>query len=203
MSSSEGPPDDLLALIADAHDEAFRQVTGKWRAYRGLVRTPAGGTFFPSEVRALAQAFTVLGLAGRVLEVGSGDGRLLSLLAHLRPAALPGIAEVVGVEVVPEYVEASRRARVLLEERIDYGATREICANVLEVDLAEFDVLLYFAGGAMPEAEDAKFREKLARELRPDARLVAWGPDAEEIDLPRLAAAPVPGYHTLHVYRGR
>ena len=88
---------------------------------------------------------------------------------------------------MPAYLEASRRARARLAGEIDYAATREVCGNVLEVDLGAFDVLLYFAGGAMPEEEDAAFRAKLARELRADALLVAWGPDAAEFDLPRSA----------------
>jgi len=55
----------------------------------------------------------------------------------------------------------------------------------------------------MPEDEEAAFAAKLGRELRPDARLVAWGPDAGGLDLPRVTSLPVPGYHTLEVYRGR
>lgn len=191
------------ARIAAAHDAAFRAATGKWRGRRHLVRTPTGGTFFPSDVAVFATLLPRIGLEGRVLEVGSGDGRLLSLLALLRRRELPGLREVVGVEVVPEYLEASRIARSSLGGEIDFDGVTERRANVLEVDVHPFDAVLYFAGGAMPWQEEEAFREALRRELRPAAALVAWGPDAEGFDLPPRSRHPVPGYHTVHVYGGR
>lgn len=203
MSSEPAAADGgLLDRIAAVHDAAFREVTGKWREYRGLVRTPAGGTFFPSEVRPLAVALPALGLRGRVLEVGSGDGRVLSLLAHLRRGPLAAVEGVTGVEIVPEYLEASRRARARLGGEIDYGCVRERLGSVFDLDLGAHEALLWFAGGAMPGEEEAAFAAKAARELHPGARLVAWGPDAGELSLRRLGELPVPGYHTLHVYAG-
>jgi len=192
-----------LERIAAAHTAAFRQVTGKWRDYQGLVKTRHGGTFFPSDVAVFAGLLPGLGLRGRVLEVGSGDGRMLSLLALLRATSCPAIGEVTGVEVVPEYLEVSRRARAGLGPELDFSHTREICANVLELDLHPFDVILYFAGGAMPWREEEVFRTALARELRPDARLLAYGPDAEGFPLEPRGTVAVPGYHSVHVYGGR
>ncbi len=205
MSSEVPPatPGDVPARIAAVHDAAFREVTGKWREYRGLVRTPAGGTFFPSEVSALASALPALGLRGAVLEVGSGDGRVLSLLAHLRRGPLAGLAAATGVEIVPEYLEASRLARARLAPLIDYGCVAEIPGDAFALELAPYDALLWFLGGAMPGGQEAAFAAKAGRELRPGARLVAWGPDAASLDLPRLGELPVPGYHTLHVYAGQ
>ena len=200
--SSEAGEGELLDRIAAVHDLAFREVTGKWREYRGLVRTPTGGTFFPSEVRPLAAALPALAPAGNVLEVGSGDGRVLSLLAHLKQTALPALTAATGVEIVPEYLEASRRARARLAPQIDYGSVGEILGSAFDLDLAAYDVLLWFVGGAMPGEEEAAFAAKAGRELRAGARLVSWGPGAGELALPGRTEHPVPGYHTLHVYAG-
>lgn len=207
-SSSEGggapalPVDELLERIAAAHSDAFRAVTGKWRERQTLVRTAQGGTFFPSDVGALAAVLPRIGLAGRILEVGSGDGRLLSLLALLRQTRSPGITAVTGVELEADYLEASRRARRRLSPPLDFTATTEVCGDVLALDLGAFDAILYFSGGAMPERAEEAFRAALDRQLRADAILIAWGPDAEEFTLPLRERIAVPGYHTVHVYRG-
>lgn len=206
-SDGGGPPGplpvaELLERIAAAHSDAFRAVTGKWRERQTLVRTAQGGTFFPSDVGVLAEVLPRVGLAGRVLEVGSGDGRLLSLLALLRQTRSPGITAVTGVELEAAYLEVSARARRSLSPPLDFTATTEICADVLDLDLAGFDAVLYFSGGAMPERAERAFRAALGRQLRADALLIAWGPDAEEFALPLRERIAVPGYHTVHVYRG-
>lgn len=202
-SNSDLAAPEIVARIAAIHTAAFREITGKWRERQTLVRTERGGTFFPSDVRILAAVLPRLGLGGRVLEVGSGDGRLLSLLSLLRQTVLPGIGDVIGVEVEPAYIEVSRRARARLSPPLDYARTGEVCDDVLNMDLSGFDALLYFSGGAMPEQAETAFRRALARELRPEAMFVTWGPDAEGFALPRRAAIAVPGYHTVYGYGGR
>lgn len=77
----------------------------------------------------------------RLLDFGSGSGASTTVLARL----LPDIGEIVGVELVPEFVElAGRRARFYgLEERLSFRQSPG--PGSLPPGLGQFDFVLFSA----------------------------------------------------------
>jgi ubiquinone/menaquinone biosynthesis C-methylase UbiE len=103
-------------------------------------------------------------LSGRrdldVLDIGVGGGRTVALLA-------PRARSYVGIDFVPELVEASKR-------RFPGVDIREGDARSLSFDDASFDLLVFSINGidAIGHADRAKALKEMRRVLRPDGVLV-------------------------------
>lgn len=180
---------------------------------RGLRVTDAQfDGLFPPEVRALSDihwtpvavvraALQLLGLVegDRVLDVGSGPGKVCLLGAVASPA------EFIGVEHREDLVEAARRAAGRLSaRRADF-----ICADAFEVDWSGFQVVYLFnpfAGLAalgsetLAEADRARF----TRSLELATRALSCMPRGARVVLYHGLGAPLPeGYvRRAHVFAG-
>jgi len=114
-----------------------------------------------------------LALTDRVIDLGSGDGRLVFASARA------GVASAVGVEIHPALVW---RSRIIARFRRLRNATF-VCGSFWETPLADVDVVFVYQ---LPRVME-KLAEKFRRELPDGARIVSnafllpgWTPVAEE-----------------------
>lgn len=110
--------------------------------------------------------------ADTVMDLGSGDGRIVITAARLYGC------RGIGVDLDPKHVEAGRRAA---EEAGVAQLVKFVRADLYEVSLSEATVVTLFLLGHVNMA----IRERLRRELRPGSRVVSrcfpmgdWAPDA-------------------------
>ena len=101
----------------------------------------------------------------RVLDFGSGSGASTMVLARLLPTA----AEIVGAELVPEYVELARhRARFYgVDDRVNFHLSAD--PNSLPAGIGQFDYIVFSAvyEHLLPD-ERQMLLPLLWRHLRPD-----------------------------------
>ncbi len=120
-----------------------------------------------------------------VIDIGSGDGRIVIAAAELYGAF------GVGIEIDSDLVARSRRA---IEERGLAERVRIIQANALDVDLSEADVVTLYLTIYGNEA----VRPHLEESLRPGTRVVSR--DFRILDWTPLDEREVMGSH-LYLYR--
>ena len=113
-----------------------------------------------------------VGPADTVMDLGSGDGRIVITAAQLYGC------HGIGVDLDPKNVEAGKRAAA--EANVSH-LVKFLRADLHDVDLSEASVVTLFLLGHVNMA----LRERLRRELRPGARVVSrvfhmgdWTPDA-------------------------
>jgi Methyltransferase domain len=130
------------------------------------VKTPA------QIVRTMLEVARV-GHADTVMDLGSGDGRIVITAARLYGC------RGIGVDLDPKNVEAGRRAA---EEADVSHLVKFVRDDLYEVNLSEATVVTLFLLGHVNMA----LRERLRRELRPGSRVVSrcfhmgdWTPDAQ------------------------
>ena len=153
----------LLALVPDS-DPAFDRDLDKLRSVRG--ESPVG-ELAPAD-RALHRALVELTVAsplGRLIDIGSGEGRVLKLLASRAQRA-------VGVDTDPDARRATRRE--LLLGGIPNCTVRHGSMYELPFDEAGFDTVIL--DDVLGDADDpgAAIAEA-ARLLSPGGRLVVIG----------------------------
>ena len=133
-----------------------------------LVRTPRQhppvlAPYLPTPIVTVRRMLEVAGVrAGElVIDVGSGDGRIVVL------AAEEFGAQALGIEIDPEMVARSRRA--IAARGLD-ARVKILEANALDVDLSPADVVTLYL---TPEGV-ALLRLHLERTLRPGTRVVSF-----------------------------
>lgn len=153
----------LLALVPET-DPAFDRDLDKLRAVRG--ESPLGDVD-PGH-RALHRALVELTVAsplGRLIDIGSGEGRVLKLLASRARHA-------VGVDTDPDARRATRRE--LLLGGIPNCTVRHASMYELPFDDAGFDTVIL--DDVLGDADDpVAVIEEAARLLTPGGRLVVIG----------------------------
>ncbi len=125
---------------------------------------PSLGPYFPSPIEVVREMLMRADVQPNelVIDVGSGDGRILFL------AAEEFGARALGIELDAGLVESSRRAAAArgLEERVQI-----VHANALDVDLSPAEVVtLYLSADGME-----LLRFHLERTLKPGTRVVCHG----------------------------
>ncbi|MBU0978263.1 class I SAM-dependent methyltransferase [Patescibacteria group bacterium] len=121
-----------------------------------------GGAYFAGTSRErLKQVFKLanLKLVDKLLDLGSGDGRIVS-------AAAQAWVKATGVEINPYYVWLSR-------QRIKHLKLTQK-AKIVRIDLWQFDtspysVVVVYGIGYMME----RLKKKLERELKPGSRIIS------------------------------
>jgi SAM-dependent methyltransferase len=118
----------------------------------------------------------------RVVDLGAGDGRLV------RRAARDHQAQAVGVEIDPL---RCLMANVGIRLGRLGGQARVVWGNLYEFDLRGADVVLLY----LLQSTNARLRSKLARELKPGARIVS-----RSFTLPDWTPAVIDEANEIFVY---
>src|ERR1700722_11917489 len=139
---------------------------------RPIVR---GAIYFPTTPRGVLKmlAFAEIKPGQRVVDLGSGDGRILIAAAKVG-------ADTVGYEINPILVRQSRRA--IARASVAKNAVVH-WESFWRVDLSEFDVVIVYG---IPYIMNS-LQKKLERELRPGTKIISnafkfpgWKQVAEE-----------------------
>jgi SAM-dependent methyltransferase len=148
----------------------------------------AMGLFYPSLLDDLIPALqSAIRPGRRFLDLGSGDGRVVFLAAHLG-------ADATGIEYEPTLDRLARRARGRLSHLVPVDHARLLRGDFFQEDFSRYDVLFYYAGyGTFLEKP---LIEKIARELRDGAVAIITHVTPNE---PRLT--PVAAYGAVRVYQ--
>jgi len=121
------------------------------------------GLFYPTSLDDVLDAFESETRPGlRLLDLGSGDGRVVFL------AALLG-ADATGVEWEESLHRLALEARERLADLVPKKRAHLKAGDFLREDFSKYDLLFYFESGTFDAA--AMF-DKIRRELRPGARLL-------------------------------
>lgn len=176
-------PPKLLAKMASGAQEIPSEVEEKPKAQMQFLdkEIPLDkGLFYPSlleEVLLPLDRYVTDG--SRFLDLGSGDGRVVFLAAVLG-------AEATGIEYDPKMVKTSRKALQALDGVVDAEHVKIVEGDFFEYSWSPYDVVFFFDLSSF--APD-RVREKLRRDLGPDARLVVgW------------EQAPFPGFELEAVF---
>ncbi len=131
--------------------------------YLKTEETVARGLFYPSILEDLLPAFTAtLRPESRVLDLGSGDGRVVFM------AALLG-ARAEGVEFDRSLHEIALEARSRLRDRIDPARAVLRRGDFFAEDFRPYDILFYYGSGCSMEA---RLYDKLRHEMNESAILI-------------------------------
>jgi SAM-dependent methyltransferase len=122
----------------------------------------------------------------RFLDLGSGDGRVVFMAAHLG-------AHATGIEYERRLHRIARAARRQLTEYLETGRTRFVRGDFFDHDFSGYDVLFYFGRGSFGED---RLLGKIRTELRSDAILLFSYPPG---DLPGMTRIAIHGQ--VSVYR--
>lgn len=142
----------------------------------------ARGLFYPSILEDLLPAFQATVRPGsRVLDLGSGDGRVVFM------AALLG-ARAEGVEFDRALHRLAIEARARLADRIDPARAVLRRGDFFAEDFSPYDILFYYGSGCRMEA---RLLDKLRREMNDSAVLILAYP-----------AAPPDGFRRIADYSG-
>jgi len=131
------------------------------------------GLYFPSSIQDAYKTFKSLGVDGstKVVDLGSGDGRIVYT------AALLG-AQATGIEFDPILAGIGEPEngwiRKSLPDIVDFSRIRILQKDFLEEDLSQYDVIFYYYNSSSDDGQE-RLKEKLLREMHPDAKLVVYG----------------------------
>ncbi len=152
MSGREGPvPDEVR------NDPKLRQ------GYLNAEETGKKGLFYPSLLDDLLLAFeATVRPEMKFVDLGSGDGRVVFLAAHLE-------AHATGIEYDRRLHRIARKARKRLTHLIDRERAVLRRGDFFEEDLGEYDILFYFGKSSFSEG---RLLRKIMREMRSDAVLL-------------------------------
>jgi SAM-dependent methyltransferase len=145
------------------------------------------GLFYPSLLEDLLPAFTAVVRPGKTfLDLGSGDGRVVFLAAHLQ-------AHATGIEYDRTLHRIARRARRQLTHLFEPERATLRRGDFFEADLARYDLLYYFGKGSYGEG---RLIDKIRREIREDAILLLSYPQS-----PPPGFIPIAHYGAVTTYR--
>lgn len=156
-------PDAAAKLDAPLDPVAFKERQKRlWSSFEG-----AAPLTLPASAR-LAR-FAGIRVGERVLDVGTGTGNLALT------AAREG-AQVTGLDLTPNLLDAARRTAALLDLRVDW---REGDAEALPFPDASFDVVMSQFGHMFAPRPEVALAEML-RVLRPGGRIAfaTWPPES-------------------------
>ncbi len=175
MSGHEGPvPEEMRA------DPVRRQ---KFLRTEGIVRK---GLFYPSLLDDLLPALTAVIRPGTTfLDLGSGDGRVVFMAAHLG-------ADATGIEYDRTLHRIARAGRRELTDHFERGRAHLVRGDFFDHDFARYDVLFYFGRGSFGED---RLLEKIRTEIRADAVLLFSYPPG---DLPGMSPIGIHGPVTMY-----
>ena len=183
-------PDELIARMSGRVGPVPEAVRADPQAQIAYLKTEAlvsKGLFYPTRLEEILPALrATLKPEMRFLDLGSGDGRVVFLAAHLG-------ARATGIEFDPELHRIAKRARSRLSLLVDTRRAELLRGDFFAVDFSGYDLLFYFGSGTF--AEDRLYR-KIGRELRGDALfLLAYpvGPIEGLVEAGR--------YGFVHLYR--
>ena len=175
MSGHEGPVEEELRA-----DPARRQ---KFLRTEEIVKK---GLFYPSLLDDLLPALTAVVRPGTTfLDLGSGDGRVVFMAAHLG-------ADATGIEYNRALHRIARAARSELTNDLEPGSSRLVRGDFFDQDFSRYDVLFYFGRGSFGED---RLLEKIRTEIRPDAIFLFSYPPK---DLPGMT--PISIHEPVTVY---
>jgi SAM-dependent methyltransferase len=198
-ASAQAPP-DLAAMLRRIQTTCFalyspemlRQMSGSAaQAPETIADDPRGqvkylrteekvarGLFYPSILEDLLPAFTAtLRPEARVLDLGSGDGRVVFM------AALLG-ARAEGVEFDRSLHAIALEARGRLRDRIDPAHAVLRRGDFFAEDFHPYDILFYYGSGCSMEA---RLLDKLRREMNESAVLILAYPATPPAGFSRVA----------------
>lgn len=145
------------------------------------------GLFYPSLLDDLLPALTAVVRPGMTfLDLGSGDGRVVFMAAHLG-------ADATGIEYDRTLHRIARSARRNLTDHIEPGRARLLRGDFFKLDFSSYDVLFYFGKGSFSED---RLLEKIRTEIRDDAFFLFSFPPGI---LPEMT--PIGIYGPVSVYR--
>jgi SAM-dependent methyltransferase len=198
-ASAQAPPDlpDLLRRIQSTcfalyPPEMLRQMSGSAAQAPETIRDdPRGqvkylkseekvarGLFYPSILEDLLPAFSAtVRPESRVLDLGSGDGRVVFM------AALLG-ARAEGVEFDRALHGIALEARGRLRDRIDPARAVLRRGDFFAEDFRPYDILFYYGSGCSMEA---RLLDKLRREMNESAVLILAYPATPPAGFRRVA----------------
>lgn len=146
----------------DAHSKILRILK---KVYSGKDQVPGRetpyGIFMPSDLVHIVTVMTRLGIGPgkKVLDIGSGDGRIVYA------AALLG-AQATGIEGDPDlFAQSVKHQKIFGVSRL----AKFLNADFLEHPLGDYDFIFYFIAGSKKED---RIERKILREMKPGARLV-------------------------------
>jgi SAM-dependent methyltransferase len=121
------------------------------------------GLFYPTSLDDVLDAFESEVRPGlRLLDLGSGDGRVVFLSAVLG-------ADATGVEWEESLHRLALDARGRLSDLVPKGRAHLKAGDFLREDFTRYDLLFYFESGTF---DATALFDKIRRELRPGARLL-------------------------------
>ncbi len=175
MSGHEGPvPEEIRA------DPVRRQ---KFLRTEEIV---GKGLFYPSLLDHLLPALTAVIRPGTTfLDLGSGDGRVVFMAAHLG-------ADATGIEYDRMLHRIARAGRRELTDYVERGRTHLVRGDFFDHDFARYDVLFYFGRGSFGED---RLLEKIRTEIRAEAFLLFSYPPT---DLPGMTPIGIHGPVTMY-----
>jgi SAM-dependent methyltransferase len=162
--------------------EAIRDDPRSQVKYLKTEEKVARGLFYPSILEDLLPAFTAtIRPESRVLDLGSGDGRVVFM------AALLG-ARAEGVEFDQSLHKIALEARGRLRDRIDPARAVLRRGDFFAEDFRPYDILFYYGSGCSMET---RLLDKLRREMNESAVLILAYP-----------ATPPSGFRRVADYAG-
>ena len=187
---------------------------GVWDALEAVFPPPAslavteGGLWLATPVRVLGAALDVLRTAGlaqdraRILDAGSGDGRLLGVFAALGSG---WELDLLGIEVDAGLVATGHERLAALRRAGHLGAARIRLVSGDYLSAATYERLGQGVAGIdclfnYPDGNEGRIEDLVARSGGPRSRLVLLGPDRHlrlhqletdwAADIPRAAEPP-------------
>lgn len=162
---SEYPPKLIRSMSKDADLPAGRLLSDPAlrQKYLKTEEIVAKGLFYPTLLDEILPAFEAFVRPGvRLLDLGSGDGRVVFLGAHLG-------ADATGIEYDSRLHRIARSCRKKVAGLLDIDRAHLVRGDFFEHDFGGYEVLFYFAKGSYGEG---RLLEKLHREMADDATLL-------------------------------
>jgi len=110
----------------------------------------------------------------KVLDLGSGDGRVVLTLATLWKDV-----EIIGIEYNPALFQYSQKIKEKFNPELQ-KRVRFLKKDFLEEDFSLYDIIFYYYWGTW---EEQKLVEKLNRQVKPNTLLILYGHGMDKVKL--------------------